>query len=219
MELSADRLIAPLLRARPGLRIPGAWDAFECAVRAVLGQQVSVAAGRTFAARLVERLGQSIRTEDVGLTRLFPGAEVLATAPLDFLGLTRSRVATLRALAQAVLDGRLDFDAPSEKVVAALTALPGIGSWTAQYVALRALGEPDALPAGDLVLRRAAGRAMRPLSVEQLEERSRRWSPWRGYAAMHLWCASGTSRRTRPHPAHHRNAPPGTLAAHMESGA
>ncbi len=219
-ELSADRLIAPLLRARPGLRIPGAWDAFECAVRALLGQQVSVAAGRTFAARLVDRLGPAIRTEDRALSRLFPGAEVLATAPLDSFGLTRSRAATLRLLAQAVLDGRVDFCAPREEVIAALMALPGIGPWTAQYVALRALGEPDAMPAGDLVLRRMAGRAMRPLSVRELEERSRAWSPWRGYAVMHLWCAAGAAvRRAHARPAHHRHAAPGTLAAHIERGA
>ncbi len=215
-ELSADPLIAPLLRARPGLRIPGAFDPFECAVRAVLGQQVSVAAGRTFAARLVQQLGPAIRTEEEGLSRLFPDAEVLAAAPLDSFGLTRSRAATLRTLSRAVLEGRVDFSAVPEKVNAALVALPGIGPWTAQYVALRALGEPDAMPAGDLVLRRMAGRPLRLLSVQELEERARAWRPWRAYAAMHLWCAAAPPGTRRPGPARHRSAAPGTLVLGME---
>jgi AraC family transcriptional regulator of adaptative response / DNA-3-methyladenine glycosylase II len=187
VELAADPLVGPLVRARPGLRIAGAWDPFECAVRAVLGQQVSVAAGRTFAARLVERLGVSVRGGADGLTHLFPDAATLAAASLESLGITRSRAATLRALARAVLEGRIDFSAAPEEVVAALTALPGIGAWTAQYVALRALGEPDAMPAGDLVLRRLAAPAQRLLSARELEERARAWQPWRGYAVMQLW--------------------------------
>jgi len=191
-ELAADALIAPLVRARPGLRIPGAWEPFECAVRAVLGQQVSVAAGRTFAARLVERIGPAIRDGAAGLTRLFPDAAALAAAPLDSFGITRSRAATLRALARAVLEHRIDFSAAPDEVMAALLALPGIGTWTAQYVALRALGEPDALPAGDLVLRRMAAPGMRLLSARELEERAHAWRPWRGYAVMHLWRAAAT---------------------------
>jgi AraC family transcriptional regulator, regulatory protein of adaptative response / DNA-3-methyladenine glycosylase II len=189
-ELRSDALIAPLVRTRPGLRIPGAWDPFECAVRAVLGQQVSVAAGRTFAARLVERAGIAVRGGADGLTHLFPDAATLAATPLESLGITRSRAATLHALARAVLEGRIDFTAAPEEVTAALTALPGIGAWTAQYVVLRALGEPDAMPAGDLVLRRMAGQAARLLSARELEERGRAWRPWRGYAVMHLWQAA-----------------------------
>src|SRR6266513_6118254 len=111
VELATDPIIAPLVRQRPGLRIPGAWDAFECAVRAVLGQQVSVAAGRTFAARLVERAGAAIRGGADGLTHLFPTAASLAGADLDHLGITRTRAATLHALARAVLERRLDFSA------------------------------------------------------------------------------------------------------------
>ena len=186
-ELAADGLVAPLLRSRPGTRIAGAWDPFECAVRAVLGQQVSVSAGRAFALRMVERLGVRIRDGAEGLTHLFPDAAAIAAAPLDSFGVTRSRAATLRALARAVLERRVDFDAAPEEVVAALLALPGIGPWTAQYVALRALGEPDALPAGDLVLRRMAARAAPLLSARELEERAHPWRPWRGYAVMHLW--------------------------------
>jgi len=200
VELAADPLVGPLLRARPGLRIPGAWDPFECAVRAVLGQQVSVAAGRTFAVRLVQRLGAVIRGGSDGLTHLFPDAATLAAAPLESLGMTRSRQATLRALARAVLERRVDFDAAPEEVVVALTAIPGIGSWTAQYVALRALGEPDAMPTGDLVLRRMAAPGQRLLSARELEERARAWRPWRGYAVMQLWHAAAAARAlgTRP---------------------
>ena len=192
VELATDPLVGPLVRKRPGLRIAGAWDAFECAVRAVLGQQVSVAAGCTFAARVVERAGVAIRGGADGLTHLFPTAASLAGANLDHLGITRTRAATLHALARAVLERRLDFSAAPEALAAALTALPGIGSWTAQYVALRALGEPDALPTGDLVLRRMAAPRHRVLSARELEERARDWRPWRGYAVMHLWRAAGS---------------------------
>jgi len=204
-ELAADALVGPLVQARPGLRIPGVWEPFECAVRAILGQQVSVAAGRTFAARLVERAGAAIHGGRDGLTHLFPDAATLGAAPLESLGLTRSRAATLRALARAVLERRIDFGAAPEEVVAALAALPGIGAWTAQYVALRALGEPDALPTGDLVLRRMAASAQRLLSARELEERARAWQPWRGYAVMHLWRAAAAARVVSTRPAASRD--------------
>jgi AraC family transcriptional regulator, regulatory protein of adaptative response / DNA-3-methyladenine glycosylase II len=190
-ELTADELIGPLFAQRPGLRIPGAWDAFECAVRAILGQQVSLAAGRTLVERLVARTGEEIRDGIEGLTRLFPTPAVLVRANLEGLGFTGSRVAALRSLARAVLDGRVDFSAAPADVAAALTALPGVGPWTAQYVALRALGEPDALPYGDWVLRRLAARGGAPLTAQQLEQRSQAWRPWRGYATVHLWQAAG----------------------------
>jgi AraC family transcriptional regulator, regulatory protein of adaptative response / DNA-3-methyladenine glycosylase II len=191
VELAADPLMGPLVRERPGLRIPGAWDAFECAVRAVLGQQVSVAAGCTLARRLVERAGVAVGGATDGLTHLFPGAANLASANLEGLGITGARVATLRVLARAVLERRIDFGAAPDELAAAMAALPGIGPWTAQYVALRALGEPDALPTGDLVLRRmAAPMARGSLTTRELEERSRNWRPWRGYAVVHLWRAA-----------------------------
>jgi AraC family transcriptional regulator of adaptative response / DNA-3-methyladenine glycosylase II len=202
-ELARDALVGPLSRRRPGLRIPGSWDPFECAVRAVLGQQVSVAAGRTFAARLVERAGTAIRAGTDGLTHLFPTPAALAVASLEGLGLTRTRTATLHALARAVMERRIDFSAPPEEVTAALAALPGIGPWTAHYVALRALAEPDALPTGDLVLRRMAAADGGMLSARALQERARHWRPWRGYAVMHLWCAAAAaarSDRVRIHP-------------------
>ena len=190
VELATDPLVGPLVRERPGLRIPGAWDPFECAVRAVLGQQVSVAAGRTFAARLVARAGAAIRGGAEGLTHAFPDAAALAAADLAALGVTRSRTATLQALARAVLERRIDFSAAPGEVADAMAALPGIGPWTAQYVALRALGEPDAMPSGDLVLRRMAADGERLLSARELAARARHWQPWRGYAVMHLWRAA-----------------------------
>ncbi|MGH8267008.1 MAG: AlkA N-terminal domain-containing protein [Steroidobacteraceae bacterium] len=190
-ELAADALIGPLVAQRPGLRIPGAWDPFECAVRAVLGQQISVAAARTLAGRLIERAGEPIRDGSDGLSQLFPTAADIAHAHLEGLGITGTRVAALKSLARAVLEQRIDFSAAPAAVAAALAALTGIGPWTAQYVALRAFGEPDAFPYGDWVLRRMAappGEAV--LSAHGLEERARQWRPWRGYATVHLWRAA-----------------------------
>ncbi len=185
--LRSDPLLGPLVKARPGLRIPGAWDPFECAVRAVLGQQVSVAAARTLAARVVARAGTPIETTADGLTHLFPSPGALAAADLGGLGITGARIGALHALARAVMEGRLDFGASVDDVAAALAQLPGFGEWTAQYVALRALGEPDAFPAADLVLRRVAAPNGAPLKERALTERAERWRPWRGYAVFHLW--------------------------------
>jgi len=184
-----DPLLAPLVRRRPGLRIPGVWDPFECAVRAVIGQQVSVAAGRTIVARLVARLGQPVSGGVDGLTHLFPSPADIASADLDGLGLPRARAGALRALGTAVAGG-LDLTGPAEEVIESLAALPGIGAWTAQYVALRALGEPDVLPAADLVLRRAASPKHEPLTARELEVRAEAWRPWRSYATLHLWRAA-----------------------------
>jgi AraC family transcriptional regulator, regulatory protein of adaptative response / DNA-3-methyladenine glycosylase II len=190
LAFEQDALLAPLLRQRPGLRIPGAWEPFECVVRAVLGQQVSVAAGRTLAARLVARAGRAIAGGADGLTHLFPSPAGLARADLTGLGLTGARARALHTLAQAADEGALDLTASTDAVMAALTALPGLGAWTAQYVALRALGEPDAFPTGDLVLRRAAASGGPPLSARALEARAEGWRPWRGYAVLHLWQAA-----------------------------
>ncbi|MGH8372221.1 MAG: AlkA N-terminal domain-containing protein [Gammaproteobacteria bacterium] len=188
--LRRDALLVPLLRARPGLRVPGAWDPFEIAVRAVLGQQISVAAARTFAARLVAKYGSPITAGD-GLTHLFPEPAQLATADLSAIGLTRSRAATIKALATAVRDGIVCFDANSsaDEVRAALLDIAGIGSWTAEYIAMRGLGDPDAFPAEDLILRRMAGRG-KPLTAAALRKHSQVWRPWRAYVVMHLWRAA-----------------------------
>jgi AraC family transcriptional regulator, regulatory protein of adaptative response / DNA-3-methyladenine glycosylase II len=194
--LRADPLLAPLVKRRPGLRLPGAWDPFECAVRAVLGQQVSVAAGRTLAARLVGRVGRPVAGGSDGLTHLFPSPEALASADLDGLGLPGGRIGALKALARAVAERRVDFRAPADEVTTALLVLPGLGPWTAQYVALRALGEADAFPAADLVLRRVAARGGPPLTAAALEARAESWRPWRGYAVMHLWREASEAPRT-----------------------
>jgi AraC family transcriptional regulator of adaptative response / DNA-3-methyladenine glycosylase II len=198
-HLSADPLLAPRVAARPGLRVPGCWDPFELAVRAVLGQQVSVAGATTLAGRLVARLGKSLADESDGdpgrPNRLFPGPEALARGDLTGLGLTTGRTRTLAALAQAVLNDPtlLDPTADPETARARLETLPGIGPWTAQYIALRAFRDPDAFPVGDLGLLRALENQGpwgpgRP-SPKQLSERAEAWRPWRAYAALHLWTA------------------------------
>jgi AraC family transcriptional regulator of adaptative response / DNA-3-methyladenine glycosylase II len=188
--LESDPLLRRLVRRRPGVRIPGTWDAFECAVRAVLGQQVTVAAARTLAGRIVERIGEPVATSVAGLDRLFPTPQVLAAASLDGLGLTGARIAALKALAVAVSEGRVTFDRPADEIVASLVELPGFGEWTAQYIALRALGEPDAFLSADLIVRRMAAGGGAALTTKELERRAATWRPWRGYAVMHLWCAA-----------------------------
>jgi AraC family transcriptional regulator of adaptative response / DNA-3-methyladenine glycosylase II len=182
--LGADPLFAAAVRRHPGMRVPGAVDGFELAVRAVLGQQVSVRAARTFAARLVQRCGKPLDAARDTLTHAFPTADAVAGVDLDGLGLTGGRVKTLRALATEVASGRLSLEplADRDEVRAQLDALPGIGPWTVEYIAMRALGDPDAFPATDLVLKRAL--AASPA------ERSESWRPWRAYAAMHLWNAT-----------------------------
>jgi AraC family transcriptional regulator of adaptative response / DNA-3-methyladenine glycosylase II len=189
-----SELLGPLTRRWPGQRLPGAWDGFELAVRAVLGQQVSVAAARTLAARVAAAHGTPFAGGAAeGLTALFPTPTRLADAPLETLGITRARASTIRGLAHAVLEGRVQFRA--EQPLAAferdLVALPGIGPWTAHYIAMRALAQPDAFPAADLILRRAAGAPQgRTLATRELEQLSEAWRPWRAYAVMLLWRAS-----------------------------
>jgi AraC family transcriptional regulator, regulatory protein of adaptative response / DNA-3-methyladenine glycosylase II len=196
----ADPLLASLVAARPGLRLPGAWDGFEAAVRAVLGQQVSVAAARTLATRLVLKHGHAVDGVD-GLHCLFPTPAQLMTAELESLGVTRARAATIRAIAAALVAQEVDFaiDTPLDAFVARWTALPGIGPWTAHYIALRALSHPDAFPAEDLVLRRVAGDGA-PLTARALLARAEGWRPWRGYAVIHLWRQAATVTATRTAP-------------------
>jgi AraC family transcriptional regulator of adaptative response / DNA-3-methyladenine glycosylase II len=194
----ADALLGPLVRRQPGRRIPGAWNGFECAVRAVLGQQVSLAAARTLAGRLVARAGRPIVGGADGLTHVFPGADELAAAELSGLGLTGRRALALKALARGVADGTIDFSAPEDELRRMLRSLPGFGAWSVDYVALRALGQPDAFPAADLVLRRVAAGRGRPLTPRALESLAERWRPWRGYAAVHLWAAAAEAQRPRP---------------------
>ncbi len=188
--LSTDPRLAPLLDRRPGLRLPSGWDGFEIAVRAVVGQQVSVAAARTVTARLAQRFGTPLPTALApGLEHLFPTPAALADADLSTIGLTRTRAGTVHGIARAVLDGRVDFRAERtlDEIAARWTALPGIGPWTAQYIALRALGHPDAFPAEDLVLQKALPGDGSRLSAKQLLAHAEAWRPWRGYAVIHLW--------------------------------
>ena len=197
--LSRDAVLRPLVRARPGLRVPGAWDPFELVIRAILGQQVSVAAARTLAGRLVARFGELLQAPHDGLTHLFPAPSAIAAASaaeIASIGLTGARAQTIRSLSRAVASGelRLDVSVGRDAMLAALTALPGIGEWTAQYVALRALGEPDAFPASDLGLRRALANGNGMPSPRALTAIAEPWRPWRAYAAVRLWTGGAVSR-------------------------
>lgn len=186
--LARDPLLAPLVAARPGLRATQYPEPFEAAVMAVLGQQVSVAAARTFGGRAVTAFGEP---GGLGL-RAFPTPAALLAGPLEELraaiGVTRARAATVRAVAAAFADGLvLDRagDLPEQRRL--LLAIPGIGPWTADYLGLRLLGDPDAFPAGDLVLRRALG----GVSTADADRASQAWRPHRAHAAFHLWASTG----------------------------
>ena len=198
--LGGDPVIGPLLAARPGLRVPGAWDGFEIGVRAIVGQQVTVPGASTLAGRLVERHGIRLASPaPPGLTHAFPAPATLAEGDLDGIGLTRARAGAIRAFAQAVTEDRvrLDRSVPLDELVDSIAGLPGLGPWTAHYVALR-LGEPDAFPASDLGLRRAlangGSRAALP-SARELEARAASWRPWRALAAVHLWSSGPAAAR------------------------
>jgi AraC family transcriptional regulator of adaptative response / DNA-3-methyladenine glycosylase II len=187
-HLLADRLLARGVRRRPGLRLPGAFDGFEAASRAVVGQQVSVAAATTLAGRLAAALGEPVETPFPELTRLTPAPGAVAAAGEDriaSLGMPGARARALVALARSVAAGELALDRHAERseVVERLRAVPGVGDWTAQVVAMRALGDPDAFPAGDLGVRRALG----GIGPSGARARAERWRPWRAYATMHLW--------------------------------
>jgi AraC family transcriptional regulator of adaptative response / DNA-3-methyladenine glycosylase II len=202
-RLSQDPALAPLVAARPGLRAPGAWDGFELAVRAILGQQVSVEAARRLAGRLTERFGGEVdaaAVSSLGLTRAFPTPERLVGQDIAALGMPNARGAALEALARTVVDDRAVFSprADLDSAVAALRSLPGVGDWTAHYIALRELREPDAFPHGDVALHRAyaaAAEAARPTPRELLLV-AEAWRPWRAYAAQHLWAADAARRPT-----------------------
>jgi AraC family transcriptional regulator of adaptative response / DNA-3-methyladenine glycosylase II len=191
--LRRDPDLRSSVKARPGLRVPGAWDPFELGVRAILGQQVSVSAATTMTGRVVEQFGEPIAdVEHLGLSRLFPPPATLAGADLGAIGLTTERAATISRFAAAVDDGKLVLDGAQEldHVVWGLCEIPGIGPWTAHYIAMRACRERDAFPSADLGLRKALTRAGdRTMPARDLEQRSEAWRPWRAYAAMHLWSA------------------------------
>lgn len=183
-QLSGDPLLRDLLTEHPGIRMPGAWDGFELAVRAILGQQISVPAATTIAGRLASMYGSSSIERGI-LNRLFPTPMQLANAPIERAGVIAARAGAIRALARKVAEKTISFGPliNQDEMVAALRAVPGIGEWTASYIAMRALGEPDAFPSGDLVLRRMAG----VVSPGQLDVRAELWRPWRAYAVILLW--------------------------------
>jgi AraC family transcriptional regulator, regulatory protein of adaptative response / DNA-3-methyladenine glycosylase II len=192
-QLAHDPTIGPLLGGRPGLRPPGTWDPFETGVRAIIGQQVSLAGANTLAGRLVERLGTPVPgLEQLGLTHAFPPAATLASADLSAVGLTSARADAIRVFACAVTEEavRLDRSTSLDRLIASITALKGLGPWTAHYIALR-LGEPDACPSTDLALQRALPRRG-PQAVATLGELAERWRPWRALATTHLWIAESS---------------------------
>jgi AraC family transcriptional regulator, regulatory protein of adaptative response / DNA-3-methyladenine glycosylase II len=183
-NLRSDPALCPWVEADPGIRVPGCWNGFELAVRAILGQQITVKGATAMAGRMASRFGRPF-CGPAGLTHVFPTSQVLAHAQLGEIGLTGARVETIRALARAVCNGKIRFDGgvSSESFLNRLGEIAGIGKWTAQYVSMRALGEPDAFPSNDLGLLRAM--ALR--NSYDLELRAEDWRPWRAYAAMYLW--------------------------------
>ncbi|MDN5864291.1 MAG: DNA-3-methyladenine glycosylase 2 [Gammaproteobacteria bacterium] len=183
-----ERHLGGMASSLPGLRVPGAFDGFEMAVRAVLGQQITVAAARTLAGRITRAFGEPIATPFMDLTHTFPTPERLAAASgdeLGRLGVTRSRQRAIRGLAEGCASGKLDLipTADVEQTLEELRSLPGIGEWTAQYIAMRALGWPDAFPHGDHAVKKALGET----SARRVLARAESWRPWRAYATMHLW--------------------------------
>ena len=196
-HLSEDESLKPLIARRPGLRTPGCFDAFELAVRAILGQQITVVAARQLAGKIAKLAGAKMTAGD-GLTHIFPTPAQLAKADLSSVGMPKARIASLRALADAALkDGKLLEPAGScEDTIAKLLALPGWGPWTAQYWALRALRDSDAFPESDVGLLRspAVANGNGRLSPKALLARAESWRPWRAYAAQHLWTADSDAR-------------------------
>ena len=183
-SLQRDPLLARLIKMRPGLRVAGAWDAFELGVRAILGQQVSVAGASTLTARVAARFGHPVPFQTDGLSGTFPAAHELASADLA-IGIPAARAEAIREFARATASESLLFDGGHDAAtcVGRLCAIRGLGPWTAQYIAMRALADPDAFPAGDLALLRATGLK----TPRELERHAERWRPWRAYAAMHIW--------------------------------
>lgn len=192
-DLQRHCLLRPLVEARPGLRVPGTVCGDEVALRAVLGQQISVAAARTLAGRLVRRFGTPLSAPHGGLTHLFPEAAALAQADPESLPLTSARRATLANVARGLAGGVIELHPGADRVAvtAQLQSLAGVGPWTAQYVAMRALGDPDVFLATDLGVRRALEKLGQPSESRAVTEMASPWGPWRSYAMHHLWSTLG----------------------------
>lgn len=188
--LSKDPLLHDLIAKHPGIRVPVAWDGFEVGVRAILGQQVSVKGATTLVSRLAKRCGSPYQTNHCpDLDCIFPSPEQVIASSLDGLGITTRRIDAIKAMAAAVVEKTLCFDGSmsSDEFVERSTQISGIGPWTAQYIALRALNDPDAFPHADLILLRAAAAPEETLTPKQLLEKSQAWRPWRAYVVMLLW--------------------------------
>jgi AraC family transcriptional regulator, regulatory protein of adaptative response / DNA-3-methyladenine glycosylase II len=197
-HLGRDRTLAGMVAEHPGLRVPGAWDGFELAVRAVLGQQLTIVDSPMLVERMVEKYGQSVDVDIPGVSRLFPGPEILAEANIADLGIPRERAETITFLARAVLARKLTFNGyhNSERTLAALRIFPKMDEATISYIAVRSLGEPDAIPSTDLGLRRALGPGRRGVSSANLLRVFEKSRPWRAYAAMHFWATAENTRRS-----------------------
>ena len=202
--LSTDRKLRPLVRKNQGIRVPGSWDGFELTIRAILGQQISVKAATTLAGRIAARYGEEFevpesaiaRCPELTLHRLFPTPRKLARARFNKIGLVSSRAETIRRVSKAVVDGELDFDSAQDpdSFCSKLTSIRGIGDWTAQYVAMRVLKNPDAFPAADLALLKAFDEEVgHRISSADLLARAEKWRPWRAYAALLLWSSFSSS--------------------------
>jgi AraC family transcriptional regulator, regulatory protein of adaptative response / DNA-3-methyladenine glycosylase II len=192
-HLATDPTLAPLVSKRPGLRVPGAWDGFELAIRAVLGQQITVAGAIRLAGKLVAKYSEPLTAPEGELTHIFPLPEALADAQLATLGMPGARAATLSAVAAAVVadPDLLGAHLSLEEAIKRLRSIRGIGEWTAQYIALRQLREPDAFPAADVGLLRAlADSEGRRPDADELLAQAEKWRPWRAYAAQHVWTGS-----------------------------
>jgi AraC family transcriptional regulator of adaptative response / DNA-3-methyladenine glycosylase II len=187
--LSKDRRLSTIVRKRPGLRAPGAVDGTELAIQAILGQQVSIQAARTLASRLVTAHGDVIKIADPSLSHLFPTADRIADADLSALGVPATRRATLRGMASAAAGGRLSLDPGADRaeVHRQLLELPGIGEWTAGYIVMRALGDPDTFLPSDLGVKKAGARLGLGSSPREMTEHAAAWRPWRTYATHQLW--------------------------------
>lgn len=186
--LSQSPCLREAVKRHPGTRVLGAWDGFETILRAILGQQVTVKASLTIASRVVARHSEKLSRTYGSLNALSPTAAQLHHADLDSLGLTGARIRTIHAVANAMVNSGLDLDSGEDAAyIKALTDLPGIGDWTAQYVAMRGLHAVNAFPSGDLILRRAATTLGDTLTEKQMREASQQWSPYRAYAVIHLW--------------------------------
>ena len=188
-QLGRDRHLGRLVTKAPGLRVPGTVDGHELAIRAVLGQQVSLAAARTLAKRLVLAHGTPLASSDGGLTHLFPEAEVIAAAPLETLGMPAARRTLLVALSTSLANAEVVVDAGADRAetTARLLGIRGVGPWTAAYITMRALGDPDVFLPTDLGVRHALERLRLPTSPAEAAAVAERWRPWRSYAVMHLW--------------------------------